>query len=342
MSKKTIWTLVTVAGILVAVLPLFSPDYVLHIGILILMYAYLSQSWNIVSGFSGQFSFGHAAYFGLGAYTSSILLTKYSISPWIGMFVGSLIAFLVAVIIGFLSFRSQLKGAYFALASLAFAEILRTIIQNLDYFNKTMGILIPLKIDPAMYQFSSRVPYYYVIFVMVILVTFFVYRISRSKLGYSLVAIRENEDAAKSLGVNAFRNKMVAIGLSGALTAFAGTFYAQYMLMIEPPTAFSPDVSISILLPAIVGGAGTVFGPLIGALITIPLGEITSNLFSNMPGMQFIIYGGILTLVILFIPEGVVGRLQDRKNKHDATTDFGVPFTGLQGGKVGDHVNPNR
>ncbi len=298
--------------LLLALAPLVATDYLLHIGILILMYAYLSQCWNIMSGYSGQFSFGHAAFFGTGAYASSVLLTKYGLSPWLGMWVGALVALAIGLFIGFLSFRFRLKGAYFALATLAVAEILRQIVQNSEFFNKTMGILIPLAPNPLMFQFESRLPYYYVIFIMTTLVTWLVYQVSKSKLGFNLVAIRENEDAARSLGVDAFKNKMIAIGLSSALTALGGTFYAQYLLLIEPPLAFSSGVSIAILLPAIIGGAGTVLGPVIGSFVITPLGELTNALFSGTPGVQFIVYGAILVLVILFLPEGIVGWVLKR------------------------------
>jgi branched-chain amino acid transport system permease protein len=270
-----------------------------------------------MSGYTGQFSFGHAAFFGTGAYASSVLLTKYGISPWLGMLAGAAAALLIGLFIGFLSFRFRLKGAYFALATLAFAEILRQIIQNSAFFNKTMGILIPLDPNPLMYQFSSRIPYYYVILILTTLITLLVYKVSKSKLGFNLVAIRENEDAARSLGVDAYRNKMIAIGLSSALTALGGTFYAQYLLLIEPPLAFSSEVSIAILLPAIIGGAGTVLGPVVGSFVITPLGEVTNALFSGTPGVQFIVYGAILVLVILFLPEGIVGWVLKRmRQKH--------------------------
>jgi branched-chain amino acid transport system permease protein len=299
--------------IIMAVIPFFMNDYLLHIGIMVLMYAYLSQSWNIMSGYSGQFSFGHALFFGVGAYVSSILFTKFGVTPWIGMLIGGIVALLIGLLIGFLSFRYKLKGAYFALATLAFAEMVRVIIQNLDFFNKTMGVIIPLKVNALTYQFADKRTYFYVIFIMVSIITYIVYRIDRSKLGFSLIAIRENEDAARSLGVEVFKNKMIAVGLSSFLAALAGTFYAQYMLIIEPTSAFASHVSIAILLPTILGGAGTVFGPLVGALIVTTLGELTTSYFNAVPGLQFIIYGLVIIIVIMFLPEGVVGWLRKQK-----------------------------
>lgn len=230
------------------------------------------------------------------------------------MFIGGLIAAAIAFFIGFLTFRYKLKGAYFALATLAFAEILRVIVKNTEFFRKTMGIMIPLDINPIMYQFQTRSGYYYTILILTIIITVIVYFISRSRLGFNLIAIRENEDAAQSLGVRTFKNKMIAITISGGLTAFGGTFYAQYLLFVKPEITFSSDISVSILMPAIVGGIGTVAGPIIGSFIVTPLGELTSALFSNLAGTNLIAYGIIVILIIIYMPEGVVGRYNDWRN----------------------------
>lgn len=299
--------------LLFLVFPLVTDNqYFLHIGILILYYGLVSQAWNILSGYAGQFSFGHAMFFGTGAYASSVLMLKYNLSPWIGMFVGAIVAILIGLFIGFLSFRYKLRGAYFSLGTLAFAEILRILVQNLDYFNKTLGILLPIGNNPWMFQFHSRIPYYYIILIMLVVVTAITYWIGRSRLGFNLIAIRENEDAAQSLGVNTFKNKMIAIALSGALTSIGGTFYAQYILYVDPPTTFGNDVSISIILPAILGGMGTILGPIMGSLIIVPLGELTTILFGGFAGVHLMVYGLILVIVILFLPEGIVGWVQKK------------------------------
>lgn len=309
MQRK--WIALAVVLIVLFTLPLYTTNYFLHIGIITLMFAFSSQAWNIISGYSGQFSFGHAAFFGVGAYTSTILLVEYNITPWLGMIIGGLIAAAIAFFIGFLTFRYKLKGAYFALATLAFAEILRVIVKNTEFFKKTMGIMIPLDINPFLYQFQTRIGYYYTILILTIIITVIVYFISRSRLGFNLVAIRENEDAAQSLGVRTFKNKMIAITISGGLTAFAGTFYAQYLLFVKPEIAFSSDISVSILMPAIVGGIGTVAGPIIGSFIVTPLGELTSSLFNGLAGTNLIAYGVIVVVIIVYMPEGVVGRYND-------------------------------
>ncbi|AOV07420.1 branched-chain amino acid ABC transporter permease [Sporosarcina ureilytica] len=308
-------SLALVASILalLVIFPVFiESQYIMHISILILYYSLVSQAWNILSGYSGQFSFGHAVFFGTGAYTSSILLTKYAMTPWIGMLIGAAFAVIIGLVIGFLSFRYKLRGAYFALGTLAFAEMLRIIVQNLEFFNKTLGILITINPDPLMFQFESRMGYYYTILIFSILATMLVFYISRSRLGFNLVAIRENEEAAQSLGVNTFKNKMIAIAISAAITALGGTFYAQYILYIEPPTTFGNDVSVAILLPAIIGGMGTVFGPFVGALVLVPLGEITAHLFGGFAGAHLMAYGVILIVVILYLPGGIVGWILER------------------------------
>jgi branched-chain amino acid transport system permease protein len=309
--KKRLFAALLLLLILILFPLIVKEQYFLNLAVMVLYYTFLSQAWNILSGFSGQFSFGHAAFFGTGAYTSTVLLGKYDISPWLGLLIGAIVALLIALFIGYLSFRYKLRGAYFALGTLAFAEILRIIVQNSSYFNKTMGIIIDLKEDPSMFQFASREMYYYVILVFAVLCTLLVYFISRSRLGYNLIAIRENEEAAQSLGVNTFKNKMIAIGLSAALTAIGGTFYAQYMLYIDPHTTFGTDTSISILLPAIIGGAGTVLGPFVGSLLMIPLGELTKTFFGGFSGVHLMVYGLILVIVMLFLPQGIIGWVQD-------------------------------
>lgn len=303
--------------LVLVIVPVFLNERFLHMLILIILFAFLAQCWNLMSGFTGQFSFGHAAFFGIGAYTSTILLTKYGISPWIGMFVGFGISFLFGLFIGNLSFRYKLRGVYFGLATLAFAEILRIIIENSSYFNSTVGIFIPLDRRWTMFQFESRITYFYIILVVLLLFTWFIHYIVNSKFGYLLVSIRENEEAAQSLGVNVFKNKLLAVGLSAGFSAIGGTFYAQYILFIKPASLFSVNMSVEILLPAIIGGVGTVFGPIVGAFIVTFINEITKMLFSDLIGLNLILYGVILILVILYLPDGIVGRLKKlrRENK---------------------------
>lgn len=309
-APKTLIATLAVLALLV-LLPFFVSQYYLDMLILILYTAYLAQSWNIMGGYAGQFSFGHAAFFGLGAYTTALLYVHWHVSPWLGMLAGGLLAALVGLFIGYLCFRYGLKGPYFVLATLAFAEILRLIVVNWKAVNGPMGILLPLQAGFANFQFEDKKMYYFVILALLVMVTLAVKRLSVSKLGFYFVAIRENEDAAQSLGVNVPRYKLVSVAVSSFFTALGGTFYAQYFSYIDPTLTFGSDVSVSILAPVIIGGVGTVFGPLIGSVVLFPLGEITRTYFAGYSGLHLMIYGFILILVIMFLPHGLIS-LPDR------------------------------
>jgi branched-chain amino acid transport system permease protein len=284
------------------------PSYFLEILITVLFVGYLGSSWNILGGYAGQFSFGHAAYFGLGAYTSTLLFLRLGLSPWIGMFVGGALAALFGVFAGFLSFRYGLRGPYFSLVTLAFAEMLRVVAVNSKAIGSSIGLVIPNRISaPASFVFTGKLPYYYVILVMALAAVAVTWWIERSKLGYALVAIRENEDAAEAAGVDALGMKLRAMAISSFLTALGGTFYAQYFAYIDPTVTFGPAISIQALLQAIVGGAGTVLGPFLGAFVLTPVSELTRSLFRGRAGVDIMAYGLILILVISFLPQGLMG-----------------------------------
>jgi branched-chain amino acid transport system permease protein len=297
--------------ILIAILlPFVLPPYFVHVLIMILFYGYLGTSWNILGGYAGQFSFGHAAFFGIGAYTSALAFVNWQISPWIGMVFGGLLGMLLGLLIGSLCFHYGLRGPYFALATLAFAELLRLISLNLDLTGKAMGILIPLKGNaPLSFQHESKIFYYFVILLMFIGVLWVARWIDRGKIGDYLAAIREDEDSAEAIGVNTFAYKLLGILISGFLTALGGTFYAQYFLYIDPPVTFGVGTSIEIFLRPIVGGMGTVYGPIIGALVLGPLGEVTRGMLGGYHGVHLMIYGAILVGVIIFLPKGIYGWL---------------------------------
>lgn len=295
--------------ILIAVLlPFFLPAYFTHVLIMILFYAYLGTSWNILGGYTGQFSFGHAAFFGIGAYTSTLIFANWGVSPWIGMIFGGILGMLLGLLIGSLSFHYGLRGPYFALATLAFAELLRLISLNLELTGKAMGILLPLRGDaPLYFQHESKIFYYFVILLMFTGSLWLAWHIERGKMGDYFAAIREDEDSAEAIGVNTFSYKLLAILISGFLTALGGTFYAQYFLYIDPTIAFGVGNSIEIILRPIVGGMGTVYGPVIGALVLGPLGEVTRGLLGGYQGVYLMIYGAILVGVIIFLPKGIYG-----------------------------------
>jgi branched-chain amino acid transport system permease protein len=311
------WVAAAVLFILAGVAP-FLNDYLLHIVIMALLYSYLGTCWNILGGYAGQFSFGHTAYFGIGAYVSTILLFHWQISPWIGMICGAFTGLLFGLFIGFLCFRYGLKGPYFALATLAFAEMLRIGALNLDITGKAMGMLIPLEGNSfRLFQFTSKLPYYYIILSMAAAVVLINHCISNAKLGDCFEAVREDPDSAMALGIDTFKYKMIAMAISSFFTAMAGTFYAQYMFYIDPDICFGVQNSVEIFLRPIVGGLGTVLGPTLGAFLLAPISEITRNLLGSYSGLYLMIYGILFIMVIVFFPKGIVGLLKSiSKEKH--------------------------
>ena len=294
-------------GLLIAVPPAL-PAYFLEILITVLFVGYLGSSWNILGGYAGQFSFGHAAFFGIGAYTSTLLFLRGGLTPWIGMFAGGALAAAFGLFAGFLSFRYGLRGPYFSLVTLAFAEMLRSVAVNLKWVGSSIGLVIPSRTSaPGYFVFTGKLSYYYVILAMALAAVAITWWIGRSKLGYALVAIRENEDAAEAAGVDALGMKLRAMAISSFLTALGGTFYAQYFAYIDPTVTFGPAVSIQALLQAIVGGAGTVLGPFLGAFVLTPVSELTRAAIRGRAGVDIMAYGLVLILVISFLPHGLMG-----------------------------------
>ncbi len=286
-----------------------SPTY-LHIIILLYLYAYLTTSWNLVGGFAGVLPLGHAAFVGIGAYTSTILSLQYGISPWLGMIVGGILATIVGVIIGLPTFK--MRGAYFALATIAFGEGIRVMVENIDYLgplnlNGPRGLQIPpLNLGLANFMFTAKQPYYYIILIMLVGVLVLTYFVSRSKLGYYLNAGGEEPEAAMALGVNVARCKLVAMAMSSFLTALAGTFYAQFTLFIHPKSVISLDLSFEIAFIALIGGRGSIAGPVLGALLLRPVSDFSRIYFgATLPGLHLIIFGAALILVMIYQPRGL-------------------------------------
>ncbi|HEX7784809.1 MAG TPA: branched-chain amino acid ABC transporter permease [Methylomirabilota bacterium] len=307
--------LLLVVGVaaLIALPPLL-PKYALEVLISILFFGYLGACWNILGGYGGQFSFGHAAFFGIGAYTSTLLLLHWEITPWLGMLAGGALASAFGLFAGYLSFRYGLRGPYFSLVTLAFAEMLRVVAVNWKAVGSSLGLVVPNRgAAPAMFVFADKLPYYYVILAMALAAVWITRVIERSRMGYALAAVRENEDAAEAAGVDALSTKLRAMAASSFLTALGGTFYAQYFAYIDPTITFGPAISIGALLPAIVGGAGTVAGPLLGAFVLTPISEVTRAVLRGRAGADIMLYGLVLILVISFLPNGLVGWLRSRR-----------------------------
>lgn len=280
--------------------------------VITLVFATTSQAWNIVSGFTGYFSFGHAAFFGVGAYTTSILALEYGVNPWLGMLGGAGSAALVGLVVGYLNFQYNLRGHYFALATFAVALLLQVLFRNVAEVGGAVGIYRPFPQDYgesfgwAAMQFRETLPYYYVILGFLVVVTVAAWLIKRSQVGLYLFAIRENEDAAASLGISPFRYKMFATGVSAFFTAWGGAFWSMYLELIRPSTVFGLFRNVEILLPAVVGGTGSLAGTILGAFIVFPLSEFLRLTFQDTPGFDTVVYGLALVVVALFLPNGIV------------------------------------
>jgi branched-chain amino acid transport system permease protein len=299
-----------------AAVPLFvHSNVVFNFLVVTLLIALAGQGWNIIGGYGGQYSFGHAAFFGTGAYATAILQMRYGVNAWVGFVAGIAAGAVVGAIIGGLVFRAGLRSSYFALVTLAFAEVLRILASVTPVTGAGVGILIKLDLRTEAFQFRSRAVFYLVILALVAVSLTITQMLERSRFGAWLIAVRENEDAARALGVNATAVKFGAMVLSAAVTAAAGCFYAQYFLFVDAGIAYGPWISIEALLTPIIGGAGTVFGPLVGALAVKALGEGAKLWTGDVPGLDLMIYGALLVIVIAFAPAGLVGTLVNARQR---------------------------
>jgi len=312
MTTNRLKLLLLVVGLvgLCAVPLLISDPTFIHILVYTFFFAYFAAAWNIVGSYAGQPSLGHAIFFGIGGYTSSILFINYGISPWIGMFVGAILAALAALALGFPTFR--VRGPFFAFITLAFTLLVSLLFVYFhDYTGGATGLPVPLRGDaPHLFQFNSKLPYYYIILAFFCVIMYVTYRLERSKFGYYLLAIREDEDAARSVGVHVFKYKLMAAALSGFFTALLGTFYTQYTRFIDPHEAFGLWRTFQPMLISVLGGPG-LWGPLVGAAILTPINEsIIMFLGGRYATVGMMIYGLVVMLIMLFMPSGIVGVLR--------------------------------
>jgi branched-chain amino acid transport system permease protein len=295
------------------VLPLLLKSaFTLDIFIRILLFAFIGTAWNLMGGYAKQLSLGHVAYFGLGAYTSTILQIDFDISPWIGMLAGGVVAALASLPIGWLCFR--LRGPYFTIATIATAQVMMLVFLKFrDFAWGAEGTTIPnLGNAPLMMQFEAKSAYYYVALGLLVVGLAVTFLVERSFIGYYLVAIGENEEAAEAIGVDAPRMKRDIYMMSAFLTALAGTFYIQYIYFIDPATAFNFSISIEAALVSIVGGIGTLWGPVIGTvLLETTSALLQSWLGSSIGGIQLTVYSLILMAVILWRPTGIMGFISE-------------------------------
>ena len=301
------------AVLFLGILPLLiRNDFYLDGLILIFIWGAFAGAWNILAGYAGMMSLGHNAFFGIGAYTSTLLLLQFGLTPWIGMIVGGLLASCVGLILGVVCFR--LRSHYFALATLAFGEVGSILAVNWrSLTGGSEGLALPIQPSVYLFSFSSKLPYVYIglfFFLAVIAVS---YAIERSRLGYHLTAFRENEDAARALGVKTGKVRLIAMALSSFLSAIIGTFYAQYVVFIDPTSVIRIQISVQVALFAIVGGIGTALGPAIGAMIFVPITILLrAKMGTSLPGLHMIIYGIILVLVLLYMPQGISTKLKEK------------------------------
>jgi len=312
-DKHRTWLWLGALTAIVLVLPLLVTNrFATDIFIRILLFAFIGVAWNLMGGYAKQLSLGHAAYFGLGAYTSTILEIRFGISPWLGMVAGGVVAMLASLPIGWLCFR--LRGPYFSIATIATAQVLMLLFLKFrDFAWGAEGTTIPNFGDaPLMMQFDDKSSYYYVALGLLALGLIITYRIEHSWMGYYLVAIGEDEDAAEAVGVNAPRIKRDIYMISAFLTALAGTFYVQYIYFIDPATAFSFNISVEAALVSIVGGIGTLWGPVVGTvLLETTSALLQSWLGGSAGGVQLTVYSLILIAVILWRPSGLLGVFSD-------------------------------
>jgi branched-chain amino acid transport system permease protein len=304
------------ALVVLLALPLIADRYVLSVVTLIFYFAYVGQAWNLMMGYAGQLSLGHALYVGLGGYVAALLWLKFGIGPWLGVFAAIAVASAFGAAIGWLGFRFGIAGVYFALLTIAFAEFTRIGFDHLDFIGGAAGLFLPFEEKRLGEWWNLRggqLLFYYLALALAAGAVVLMALLARSGLGYRWLAVREDETAARALGIDAFAVKMAAVVISSAMTAVGGVFYAFYYNNLFPSQVFEMSRSIELILAPIVGGLGTVFGPVVGAFVLTPLGEVliavTQHFGVNAPGVKAVFYGVILIAIIYAMPSGVWPRL---------------------------------
>ena len=280
-----------------------------NLAILVLMAAQLGVAWNMIGGYAGQVSLGQVAFYGLGAYTSTILFSKFGVNPWLAIPAGGLVAAGISLVIGWSCFR--LKGHYFAMATIAVAEIIQIIFTNWEYAGAAVGLNLPMEEGWKTLIFSTKEPYYYLALALLLLTLGANYAIEKSFLGYYFRAIKDEPDAARSLGVNLSRYKQLAFAISSFFTALGGSLYAQKELYIDPGSVLHTGLSIKMALVSILGGVGTLFGPLLGAGVLTLIEEGTRVIFGGSGrGTDLIIYAALIVVIAVYYPAGVIGWIR--------------------------------
>ena len=308
-------------GAALVLLPLAVSEHVLTVAISTLLLAYMSLSWNLVAGYAGQLSLGHAVFFGVGAYTSTVLLVDYQLTPWVGMWVGAALAMAVGALFAAVAFRYRIGGVFFALITLASMEVFKSVADNLAFLRGPVGILLPLENSPARMLFFDRWPYYYIILTMTLGLMVLTAWLERTRLGLSMVAVREDEAAAAASGIDTYRVKVLVMAISAGLTALGGTFYAQFYLYIAPPIAFGFEHQLNMMLGTFVGGAGTVIGPALGSALFSLLGEALRSVAASreVATITKMVYAVVLAAIVIYRPGGLMS-LWGRRRRPPVST----------------------
>jgi branched-chain amino acid transport system permease protein len=301
-----------ILGALLVAFPAFAGNYALSVATLILYFAYTGQAWNVMMGFAGQLSLGHALYVGVGGYAAGAIFYHWGVGRWAGLWVAMALCVALGLLIGFLAFRFGISGVYFALLTIAFAEFTRVGFDHLDWVGGPGGMFLKVAQRDAWDLANFRGPplmYYYTILFLTVFAFLLCFFLLKSKAGYYWQAIRENEEAAQALGINTFRWKMLAVALSSALTSISGVFFAFYYNNLFPEQVFNITRSIEIILGPVIGGVGTLFGPILGAVMLTALSDGLTELLAavgwEIPGIKQVFYGVVLLLVVMFLPNGI-------------------------------------
>lgn len=302
-------------GLLLAFLlvaPLFVGNYILSVLILVLYFAYTGQAWNVMMGFAGQLSLGHSLYVGLGAYTAAALYVHFGIGPWAGVWIAILISMAAGLVIGFLAFRFGIGGVYFALLTIAFAEFTRVGFDHFMWVNGSGGFFLPVtqySVNDPLNLRGSPMMFYYILLTITVLAFLFCRWLLTGRIGYYWLAIREEPEAAQTLGINIFRYKMIAVAISSGMTALSGVFFAFYYNNLFPEQIFSMNRSIELILGPIIGGVGSLFGPILGAFVLTALAETLNDIMValgyELPGVKLVFYGFCLLFVVMWLPNGI-------------------------------------
>lgn len=314
--------------VLLFFVPYILPESAAPVAVRTLIFAIMAVGWNLMSGYGGMFSFGHAVFFGVGAYTDAFLLSEFGVSPWLSMIIGAVLSAGVGLTIAYFCLRYKLAGSYFALATFAFAQMFYLLSQNLEFLNKTDGINLPLLPEEswAMMQFDQDSKFYFWIPLVILgLAMAATIGFAHSRAGQFTQAIRDDATAAESLGIKVMKYRLITVAMSCAITAVAGAYYSQYYLFVGPEQAFGIHVSTDAIIPAVIGGVGTVWGPLIGAAVVGPLSEVIAHLLRNPPefleflqgtsGLDVAVYAVLLIVIVIFLPKGIYGTIRERMRK---------------------------